>query len=153
MSRIIVLQGTPCSGKSTWRNAYMENQPIGSTVVVCRDDIRLELNNGIFTLKLEKEVRKLEKQRIIEGISSGLDVIIDATNLNPKTIARWNKLASKLNCEIIFEKFYVPYSVAMKRNRKRKAEGGLYIPKKVMLDFYQRYFPTTIYKEELEQTK
>lgn len=147
MSKIIVLQGTPCSGKSTWRNAYMENQPIGSTVVVCRDDIRLELNNGIFTLKLKREVTKLEKQRIIEGINAGLDVIIDATNLNPKTIARWNKLARKLNCEIIFEKFYVPYFVAMKRNQKRKAEGGLYIPKKVKLKFYRKYFPMTIDNE------
>lgn len=145
MSKIIVLQGCPCSGKSTWSKEYLKNNE--NTIRVCRDDIRLELNNGKYSMDNESEVSIQEKERIIDAIHSNLNVIIDATNLNPKTIQKWNDLAKEYNCEIEYKEFYIPYSEAMKRSKKRKAEGGLYISKRVMMDFYRRYFPDQLYEE------
>lgn len=145
MSKIIVLQGCPCSGKSTWSKEYLKNNE--NTIRVCRDDIRLELNNGKYSMDKESEVSIHEKERIIDAIHSNLDVIIDATNLNPKTIKKWEDIAKEYNCEIEYKEFYIPYSEAMKRSKKRKAEGGLYISKRVMMDFYRRYFPDRLYEE------
>jgi predicted kinase len=145
MSKLIVLQGCPCSGKSTWSKEYIKNNE--NTIRVCRDDIRLELNNGKYSMDNEREVSIYEKERIIAGIHSNLDVIIDATNLNPKTIKQWNDLANDLECDIEFKKFYIPFSEAMVRSKKRKEEGGLYISKKVMLGFYKRYFPNELSDE------
>jgi predicted kinase len=147
MTKLIVLQGTPCSGKTTWRNEYMSKHTPDTTVVVCRDEIRLELNNGKYSMDNEKEVSRYETSRIIEGINLNKDVIIDATNLNPKTIKKWEDLAKEYNCEIEYVKFYIPYAEAMKRSKKRKEEGGLYISKKVMMDFYRRYFPDNLREE------
>ena len=145
MSKLIVLQGCPCSGKSTWSKEYIKNNE--NTIRVCRDDIRLELNNGKYSMDNEREVSIYEKERIIAGIHSNLDVIIDATNLNPKTIKQWNDLANDLECDIEFKKFYIPFSEAMVRSKKRKEEGGLYISKKVMLGFYKKYFPNELSDE------
>lgn len=139
MSKIIVLQGCPCSGKSTWSKEYIKSNE--NTIRVCRDDIRLELNNGKYSMENEKEVTKIEYERVILSIKEGLDVIIDATNLNPKTIKKWEDISKEYNCEIEFKEFYIPITEAIKRNKKRKAEGGLYIPKKVMFRFYQTYYP------------
>lgn len=147
MSKIIVLQGCPCSGKSTWTKEYLKNNPEKATAVVCRDEIRKELNNGKYSMENEKEVTKIEYERIILGIKYEMDVIIDATNLNPKTIKKWEDIAKEYNCEIEYKEFYIPYSEAMKRSKKRKEEGGLYISKKVMMDFYRRYFPDRLREE------
>ena len=147
MSKLIVLQGCPCSGKSTWRNEFMKNTS-SATICVCRDDIRLEVNNGKYSMDNENLVTEIETQRIITGIKNNIDnIIIDATNLNPKTIAKWEKLAQEMSCDIEFKKFYIPFSEAMVRSKKRKEEGGLYISKKVMLGFYKRYFPNELSDE------
>ncbi len=147
MSKIIVLQGCPCSGKSTWTKEYLKNNSEKATAVVCRDEIRKELNSGKYSMENEKEVTKIEYERVILGIKYELDVIIDATNLNPKTIKKWEDIAKEYNCEIEYKEFYIPYSEAMKRSKKRKEEGGLYISKKVMMDFYRRYFPDRLREE------
>ena len=40
MSKLIVLQGPPCSGKSTWAKEYVRNNK--DTVIVSRDSFRLQ---------------------------------------------------------------------------------------------------------------
>lgn len=143
--KLIVLQGCPCSGKSTWAKEYLKDN---EAVYVNRDSIRCELNGGKYTLKKEDEVTAIESYRVIEGLDKGSDVIVDATNLNPKTIKKWQRLADLKCAEIDFKEFYVPIEEAIKRSKARKAEGGLYISKAVMTGFYKKYYPERL-KEEL----
>lgn len=143
--KIIVLQGYPCSGKTTWAKEYLKDH---EAVYVNRDSIRCELNGGKYTLKKEDEVNAIESCRVIEGLDKGSDVIVDATNLNPKTIKKWQRLADLKGAEIDFKEFYVPIEEAIKRSKARKAEGGLYISKAVMTNFYKKYYPERL-KEEL----
>lgn len=143
--KLIVLQGCPCSGKSTWAKEYLKDN---EAVYVNRDSIRCELNGGKYTLKKEDKVTALETFRVIEGLDKGSDVIVDATNLNPKTIKKWQRLADLKGAEINFKEFYVPIEEAIKRSKARKAEGGLYISKAVMTSFYKKYYPERL-KEEL----
>ena len=137
--KIIVLQGCPCSGKTTWAQKYLEETTV-PTRYVNRDQIRCELNGGKYAMNHEVDVTYIEKQRVCDALAEGLDVIIDATNLNPHTISKWKKVAQEHNAEIEFKEFYVPYAEAMKRSKARKAVGGLYIPKQVMTSFYKRYY-------------
>ena len=147
MNKIIVLQGCPCSGKTTWAKEYLANDE-NLTVYVNRDSIRMELNNGKYSMDKEDAVTVVEERSVKTAILSGQDAIIDATNLNPKTIKKWENLAKELGCDIEFKMFYITYEEAMKRSKKRRDEGGLFINKKVMLNFYQRYFPERL-KDEL----
>lgn len=135
--KIIVLQGCPCSGKTTWAKEYLKDH---EAVYVNRDSIRCEINGGKYTLKKEDEVTAIESYRVIEGLDKGSDVIVDATNLNPHTISKWKKIAQEHNAKIEFKEFYVPYAEAMKRSKERKAAGGLYINRNVMTSFYKRYY-------------
>lgn len=137
--KIIVLQGCPCSGKTTWAKKYLEETTV-PTRYVNRDQIRCELNDGKYTMKHEDDVTYIEMQRVCGALTDGLDVIIDATNLNPHTISKWKKIAQEHNAKIEFKEFYVPYAEAMKRSKERKAAGGLYINRNVMTSFYKRYY-------------
>jgi predicted kinase len=146
MNKIIVLQGCPCSGKTTWAKEYLANDE-NLTAYVNRDSIRMELNNGKYSMDKEDEVTVIEERMVKTAILSGQDAIIDATNLNPKTIKKWENLAKELGCDIEFKMFYITYEEAMKRSKKRRDEGGLFINKKVMLNFYQKYFPERLKDE------
>ena len=147
MNKMIILQGCPCSGKSTWTKNFLETcENKDNWMVINRDSIRYRLGNGKYTMDHEKEVNEIESSQLEFAVNQNMNLIIDATNLNPKTIARWNKFAEDFAYEIEFKEFYIPFAEAMKRSEQRKKEGGLYINKKVMLDFYNRY-----YKERLDE--
>ena len=143
-NKIIVLQGCPCSGKST----YAQNVKDERIVVVNLDTIRTELSGGKFTFDHEEEALAKEEQMVRDAIAANCDVMIDATNLNPKKIEKWKALAQELECPIEFKMFYIPFEEAMKRSKARKEAGGLYINKNIMRGFYRRYFPDR-YKDEL----
>ena len=84
--KIYIMIGCPGSGKSTWIKRNLgEDFP-----VVSRDIIREELGmcgegeKALGTGKQEKEVTRIEEERIKGYIREGLDFAIDDTNLNPK---------------------------------------------------------------------
>ena len=47
------------------------------------------------------------------AITNDLNVIIDATNLNPKTIEKWEKIAEEDCVEIEYKLFEIPYKEAL----------------------------------------
>ena len=108
--KLIVLQGCPCSGKTSWAKEYLKDHDV---VYVNRDSIRCELNGGKYTLKKEDEVTAIESYRVIEGLDKGSDVIVDAANLNPKTINKWQRLADLKGAEIEFKEFFVASAIQL----------------------------------------
>ena len=145
MNKLIILQGPPCSGKSTWAAEY-KRQEDPDVVIVNRDDIRFELGNGKYTMKREDEVTEIEYNRVIEGLKEGKTVILDATNLNPTYLKKWLELPVEYTYKI--KEFYVPYAEAMKRSKARKEAGGLYINRNTMIHFYKKYYNKD-FREEL----
>lgn len=137
MSKLIILQGPPCSGKSTWAAEY-KRQEDPEVVIVNRDDIRFELGNGKYTMKREDEVTEIEYLRVMNGLVAGKTVILDATNLNPTYLKKWLELPVEYTYKI--KEFYVPYAEAMKRSKARKEAGGLYINRNTMTNFYKKYY-------------
>lgn len=98
----------------------------------------------------EDYISHMEEFAIRNAIESNLNVIIDATNLNPKTINKWYKLKDDLsdNYEVTleFKKFTVSYEEALKRDEERGKNGGRAVGKKTIERFFKTYFPEE-YKE------
>ena len=68
------------------------------------------------------------------------NVIIDATNLNPKTLNKWTNLATELSADIEYKSFYIPFFEALERDKKRGENGGVSVGKKVLEKFYKTYY-------------
>lgn len=160
MSKLIVLQGPPCSGKSTWAREYIQGKE-KTTIIVSRDAFRLHFcgsnANKMFTdmdSNRENLITQLESMSIESGLKAGFNVIVDATNLNVKTINRMYKLADGAGIprdQIEFKEFYVPFNEALARDKARKESGGHSVGKRVLQRFYERYYPDK-YKEEMKKT-
>lgn len=75
-----MLVGIPGCGKST----YLRKLDNKGVVIVCPDDIRRELTGNISDQSRNGDVWKEAEERIIDGLSSGSYVILDATNVNTR---------------------------------------------------------------------
>lgn len=83
MSKILVLQGPPAASKSTWAREFVKDKT--DWVIVNRDSLR-EGRGDYWIPSQEEYISDLEEFSVKAAINRGLNVIIDATNLNPKTI-------------------------------------------------------------------
>lgn len=148
MNKIILLQGLPLSGKSTKAKEIYNSNPKKYTIVN-RDSIRL--GRGDYWIpEQENYITQVEEFSVISSINLGLIPIIDATNLNPKTLEKWENLAKEHNSELeIIKMPYIPISEAFERNNKRKEEGGICLSRKDIERFYKTYYKD-IYIKEIE---
>ena len=132
--KILVLQGVPASGKSTFARSLVLKDK--SYVIVSRDAIR-EARGEYWIPEHEDYISDIEEFEIRSAIKHNLNPIIDATNLNPKTIAKWKNLAEELNVNIEFKMFEIDFATALERDSKRERSVG----KKVLERFFKDYFP------------
>ena len=141
MKKIIVLQGPPACGKSTKAKELLNQYGTDKAVIVCRDSIR-EACGEYWVPDREDYISDLENMAVDRALVRGLIPIIDATNLNKKTTNKWIKMAEGHDAEIEWIEVIVPYQEALKRdsNPDRKRPVG----KKVLRDFYKRYYPHLI---------
>ena len=133
-TKILVLQGAPASGKSTYARELTSQDK--SYVIVSRDEIRAA-RGQYWIPEQEDYISDIEEFEVRSAIKHGLNPIIDATNLNSKTIAKWKILAEELNVDIEFKKFEIDFTTALERDSKRERSVG----KKVLERFFSNYFP------------
>ena len=107
-----------------------------SYVIVSRDEIRAA-RGQYWIPDQENYISDIEEFEIRSAIKHGLNPIIDATNLNPKTISKWKNLAEELNVNIEFKMFEIDFATALERDSKRERSVG----KKVLERFFRDYFP------------
>ena len=138
MSKIIVLQGVPACGKSTLAKQMHEKD--NNYVIVNRDAIR-ESRGTYWLPRQENYISDIEEFEVRSAIKHGLTPIIDATNLNPKTIEKWKNLAEELGCDIEFKLLKIDFKTALERDQQRPRPVG----EKVLKSFFYNYFP-----EEME---
>ena len=134
MSKMIVLQGCPASGKSTWAKEFIKDKP--NWVIVSRDEIR-EGTGKYWVPSRENYISDIEEFSIRAAINRNLNVIVDATNLNQKTIDKLTKLATELKVDIEYKKFVISFNEAYWRDTKRTRKVGL----AVLRRFFNTYFP------------
>ena len=137
--KLIILQGIPASGKSTWAKKWMSEDPT-SRVIINRDSIRRMLGK-YWVPSREKLVDDIEFNSVESALKRGFDVCIDATNLNDKTICKFKDLCltlqndKNLSIEIVFNKILVSLEEALERDKNRKFPMG----EKVIKEFYNKY--------------
>lgn len=132
MKQLIILQGIPASGKSTWAKEQVANSY--TTIRVCRDDIR-NMRGKYLIPEQEGLITKVEDAMIIAGLEQDLSVIVDATNLNSEYNKRFAEYALKYNAELVYKKFDISLEEAIERDSKRENPVG----KDVITNFYNKY--------------
>ena len=135
---IVVITGIPGSGKSYYANKLVKAHK-HSAIIVNRDGIRSMLGE-YWVPSRESLVSILEQNTIKEGLKANYDVIVDATNLNPKTIKSLTQIASTYNADITYHSIVVSPINAYIKVLWRTMLGGRYISYKVIKGFYDRYF-------------
>ena len=138
MNKIIILQGPPACGKSTLARKLHEEDK--NKVIVSRDSIR-ESRGMYWIPDQEKWITMVEEYQVISAIKCGLTPIIDATNLNPKTIEKWKKIAEENNAEIEYQECVLSFEEACANDEKRGNKVG----REVIENFYKKYYPNLIY--------
>lgn len=99
MSKVIMTKGLPCSGKSYWAKEQVQK---GGCIRVSMDDIRESVFGG-WSVKKEKACLRLRDTMVRYGIRESKNVIVDATNLNPKHEIRLRKLADAIGADFEVE--------------------------------------------------
>lgn len=134
MPKILVLQGAPASGKSTFARQLAHEDK--SYVIVNRDSIRN--SRGDYWIPSQEDyITSIEEFSIKNALGRGYNVIVDATNLNPITINKWKVIADEFNAEIEFKMFEISFEDAVARDKLRDNSVG----EKVIKEFFRKYFP------------
>jgi len=145
MSKIIIMQGLPASGKSTWAKEYSSANK--DWIRVNRDDLR-NMRGEYWIPKQEKLITAWEDSCIDIALDNGYNVILDATNLNDdRNKSRLDKLKAKfpeLKSEVKF--FDVSLKDCIKRDLRRHDSVG----QEVIKGMYDKYLaPKAVkYKED-----
>lgn len=143
---ILLLQGCPASGKSTFAEklfqASKEHDGNFETnkykfVIVCRDDIRATLGIKQRDFSRETEVTKIEMDQAREILDLGYSLVVADLNLNPKYHKDWEDLAQEYDAELQKLLLYIPYWEAVKRDKARDRVVG----HRAIEHLYRKYFP------------
>jgi len=100
MNKVLLLQGLPASGKSTWAKEFIAQNP--NWVRVNRDDLRIQFGGPDykFNNKVEKQVLAERDRLILEALAKDLNVIVDETFCNANTRRKMEEfLAGKAEYE------------------------------------------------------
>lgn len=132
-TRMVIMRGVSGSGKSTAAQKIKDSEP-DRWVTVCRDTLREEIigkdnidryfEQGLDRC-LEDHITTLEHETIARALGAGKDVIIDNTNIQPKYILEYFKIARDFDLAImqgstvIIQQYDVSFEEAQKRVRER----------------------------------
>ena len=142
---LILLVGIPGSGKTTYAEKYIAENP--NTVHLSSDKIREELWGDEATQGDNNEVFSLMQSRAIEALNNGQDVVYDATNVTRKDrsyiIALCPKFA-KIECHII----WAHIETCIERDAARERTVG-----KAVIDKMLKRFQAPYYDEGIDEIK
>ena len=133
MSKAIICKGLPGSGKSTWAKAFCEKNLDWHRV--SRDDLRHMLGKYLVP-KREPLITKMQYSIVADILDADKNVIIDDTNLNPKTMNAWQSFFYEHKIQFEVKDFTdVSVEECIKRDLVRPNSVG----HKVINGMYKRY--------------
>ena len=139
MSKIIVLQGPPASGKTTWAKEFIKGKT--QWIRVNRDEIRL-MCGDYWIPSREPLISIYEELMIRHALTNNYNVIVDATNLNAKTKQKWKDIAEEYSADIEYKEFIIPYEIAIERDKNR----DLVVGEDTIRTFYHKYYSNLLPK-------
>lgn len=135
MTKVIIMRGLPASGKSTKAKELIEQD---NTVRINKDLLRTMLHCDKFSGRNEGLTQAAANALAVHFLSTGTNVVIDDTNLNPKTVTRWRELAKGLAAKIEYVEMDTPIAECIFRDANREKRVGSHVIKKMALQ-YQDY--------------
>jgi protein phosphatase len=135
----ILLIGAPGSGKSTWGKHYVDTHT--NFVRICPDEYRAKFGKGEDDQTVSGIAFAATKSAMANMLDAGKSVIIDATNMYPKTRKDFIKIAKEKSANTMAIVFEATKSDLIERNMNRGKSGGRNVPEHVidsMLSKYQR---------------
>lgn len=143
MSKIIICRGLPASGKSFFAKQWVLEDS-EHRVRINQDDIRLMLGK-YWVPEREKLVKIIQDNAISRAIQYGFNIVIDNTNLNPKTLEQLTKLITECGLQfhvinlIEYKDFFnTSLSTCIERDKHRE----LQVTEEVIRGFFERYKDT-----------
>lgn len=137
---VIILVGIPGSGKTTFRKKFINNNP--QFKYICPDEIREEVTGDISNISQDRKVWELAYSKFKEYIDNKIDVIFDATNINPTTRYKIEGIAKDLNnCNLFYKIFEVSPMIAKERIKKDLMAGinRSKVPPEIVDKMYQNF--------------
>jgi predicted kinase len=143
--KLILTQGLPASGKTTWAKEYIQKHP--ETANLCKDDLRLQLGS---TNKREKRVIKVRDLLTEHYFELGYSVIWSDTNLNPVHIRRATELAKQHQAKLVIQDFTnVSLSECIRRDLVRPNSVGQQAIKQMYYDYLHTPDPAPVIDPQL----
>lgn len=122
MSKMIIMQGLPASGKSTKVKELQET--MGNAVRINKDLLRTMLHFDRFSGYNEHLTGDAARALARYYLTSNVNVIIDDTNLNPSTLQSWKDLARELNVKVEIERLETtPFECILRDAAREKSVG------------------------------
>lgn len=135
MNKLIILQGAPATGKSTWARQWVESvENCKSWIIINRDSIRESLGR-YWVPSREPLVDVIEMDMAHAAAELDYNIVVDATNYNPKTLSRWKSFAKEFEMEIELRQFRAPLQECIKRDSLRERPVG----EDVIKHFFEKY--------------
>jgi predicted kinase len=134
MTRLLITRGLPASGKTTFARKL---QP--QVVRVNRDDLRLMLHGRrLLTQWSEAQVTHVQRAAVEALLRAHSDVIVDDTNLRPRTVRDWAELAARFHATFEVHDFTdVPVDECIRRDAGRTAPD--HVGEEGIRTMYSRY--------------
>jgi predicted kinase len=118
---VILTVGTPASGKSTWAKSVIQSDP-ENWVRFSNDDLRVALNNNIYSPSNEKLIKKIRREVISNALKLNKNVIVDNVNLpssdNFKEVCSIVK-SLNIDCKVEERPFFCQLEEVIERDSKR----------------------------------
>jgi len=134
MKKLIILQGLPASGKTTFAKKLIDKHP-NQYKRINKDDLRAMIDNSKWSKDNEKQIMEARDALIVLYLSNGKNVIVDDTNFHQRHIIQFKNLALEHGAEIEIKFFDEPLNVCIARDKNREKSVG----RKVILDMYTQF--------------
>jgi len=156
MRTVIMTQGLPGSGKSTWTKEQLQKHP-GKYKRINKDSLRELLDKGLFTPENESFIEEVRDFITMKALVNGFDVIIDDTNFGDAHFLAICDVAKRIGDIRVYEKYF---DVTIKEAIKRNANRPNAVPEHVIDNMFERhilgkhlvqrdvYFPPIIQMEQ-----
>ena len=134
--KAIITIGVSASGKTTWANAFVKENP--EYFIVCRDDLRKEYYEKthsnekfswkVWNMKWEKKITAMVWDSIGRHAEAGNDIIIADTNLNKDRLKNLKSSLEELGySDIEIKEFTISFEEACKRDALRENGVGFQV--------------------------
>lgn len=132
---LLILQGLPGCGKSTYAKQWQAESPT-TRVIVSRDALRH--SRGVYWIpQQETYITELETFAVNSALDMGYDVCVDATNLSEAYINRWRLVAQRHAISIEFKLIEATLEECIERDKNQNREH--HVGEAVIRQFYNKY--------------